>query len=1329
MAADGTIKISTELDSSKAQTAMAKFSATAKSALKGVAVAASAAGAAITAMAGYAAKVGSNFEEGMSKVSAISGAAGKDLEKLTDKAKEMGAKTKFSATEAASAFEYMAMAGWKTEDMLSGIEGIMNLAAASGEDLAATSDIVTDALTAFGMSASDSGRFADVLAAASSNANTNVGMMGETFKYVAPVAGALGFSVEDTAVAIGLMANSGIKASQAGTSLRSIMSRLAKPTSDVQIAMDALGISLTDSNGNMKSLNEVMGDLRNGFAGLGEAEKASMAATLGGQEAMSGLLAIVNASGEDFNYLQNAINNADGAAEAMAGTMQNNLKGSITILGSALEGFGIQVYERMQEPLKKAVDGGTANINRLARAFDSGGLKGVVKEAGEIFSRFADKVEGSSEVAGKIVGPLKDIASAGGKLGKTVLPVAAKGFKLLGENLDVAVPLLVSGAVALKTYTVANTAASAVKKLSAAYTASAAALDLFISANGASAVVTAASTGAITLKQVAVGFLSKQLGLATAAHAAFNAVVSANPIGLAVTAVAALTAGLIAYSVITKESTDAEREHTQELKNLKAAAEEDFNIAKERSQSYEELVSTQNRQAAADINQLNNLKRLNDELKTLVDENGNVKNGETDRAAFITSQLSNALGIEISMTGEQISNYQELQAEIQDLIQQKRIDAVMSAQQAKYEEAVARQMEVAADTAKNLTAIKKAEANVDKEKLALKTLQEEYTQASIVGNNLQIESLKEKIKKQEENVLAVEDTLKKEKDAYKENTELLAQYASDIDMYTSLAEAATSGNAEAIENAIVRITAGIKTAGNATREELQKQVICVAETEDLIRQKVEEGTPGFTESMQSQAQEAVKAALEEFAKAAPQTASELAKVPSEAIGALVAGDMRGLLSAEASGAVEGILDQFDELEAETQDAFAKAIYGALNGLEGFDQVKDPAKEGAEAFLESLKIALDEHSPSKATEEIFRLAMEGAALGVDSGKESVLSKASEFVTSFLGKFTESGMGTALQNLGANVMSLFGIGVSSQQGNAKNAGKVNADAANAGAGSVNPTSTGSKFGTMLGTGISGMAGLLNQRGKGIADKAKTGAGSVNPTDTGGKFGSQYASGVGSKTGEASVKGRALASNADSGAGSKTGYNSGSNFGAGFVSGIGAWLGRAASAAANLAMSAYNALRNALSERSPSRKAKKSGKNFDLGFGIGIDENAKVAIASAKGLSENVLDAIDVDAISEKMKGIDIPAVILRMNMAIEDQQSLVADKVTKAAIVRERSQAMNDRKVDRLEIDYDRLGKETAKAIKGMGVYMDGKPVGKLVAATVNMELGRISRRKT
>ena len=302
-------------------------------------------------------KTTADFEAGMSQVQAISGATGKDLEALSEKAKEMGAKTKFSATESAEALKYMAMAGWDTQKMLGGLEGVMNLAAASGEELGTVSDIVTDALTALGMKAEEAGHFADVLAQASSKSNTNVGLMGQTFQYVAPVAGALGFSCEDTAVAIGLMANAGIKGSKAGTALRSTLSRLSKPTAEVKAAMYDLGISITNSDGTMKSFMEIMKDMRTSFAGLTEAEKASYAATIGGQEAMSGLLAIVNTSEKDFSKLVEQIYNADGAAEQMANTMQDNLSGQLTILKSTIEGISISFGEIMLPVVKKVVSG------------------------------------------------------------------------------------------------------------------------------------------------------------------------------------------------------------------------------------------------------------------------------------------------------------------------------------------------------------------------------------------------------------------------------------------------------------------------------------------------------------------------------------------------------------------------------------------------------------------------------------------------------------------------------------------------------------------------------------------------------------------------------------------------------------------------------------------------------------------------------------------------------------------------------------------------------------------------------------------------------------
>ena len=297
-----------------------------------------------------------DFESAMSKVQAVSGATGSDMVQLTAKAEEMGAKTKFTATQSAEAFNYMAMAGWKTKDMLEGIEGIMNLSAASGEDLATTSDIVTDALTAFGLQAKDSGHFADVLAQAASNANTDVGMMGESFKYIAPVAGAMKYSVEDVSLALGLMANASVKGSMAGTSLKTALANMASPTKSMTAAMEKYGISLTDKGGKAKDLKGVLDNLRASLGNLSETEQTAAASTIFGKEAMAGMLAIVNASERDYKKLTKAVNNADGASENMAETMLDNLQGSLTLFQSAFDSVKLSVGKRMAPVIRDIAD-------------------------------------------------------------------------------------------------------------------------------------------------------------------------------------------------------------------------------------------------------------------------------------------------------------------------------------------------------------------------------------------------------------------------------------------------------------------------------------------------------------------------------------------------------------------------------------------------------------------------------------------------------------------------------------------------------------------------------------------------------------------------------------------------------------------------------------------------------------------------------------------------------------------------------------------------------------------------------------------------------------
>lgn len=334
-----------------------------------------------------AVKTAADFDSAMSKVAAVSGATGDELDALRDKAREMGAKTKFSASEAADAMNYMAMAGWKTGDMLEGIEGIMNLAAASGEDLATTSDIVTDALTAFGLSAADSGHFADVLAAASSNANTNVSMMGETFKYCAPVAGSLGFSCEDTAQAIGLMANSGIKGSQSGTALRAIMTALA---GDVKFCGESFGeieIATTNTDGSMRELNDILADCRVAFAQMSESEQASAAQALVGKNAMSGFLALMNAAPADIQKLEDAISTCsdeidgyNGVTAKMAAVMQDNLGGQLTILKSQLQELAISFGEILMPAIRAIVTKIQGFIDKL-NAMDPATKETIVKIA------------------------------------------------------------------------------------------------------------------------------------------------------------------------------------------------------------------------------------------------------------------------------------------------------------------------------------------------------------------------------------------------------------------------------------------------------------------------------------------------------------------------------------------------------------------------------------------------------------------------------------------------------------------------------------------------------------------------------------------------------------------------------------------------------------------------------------------------------------------------------------------------------------------------------------------------------------------------------------
>ena len=609
-----------------------------KAAFKTVLAVSAAAAGASAAVIKKSADIGGEFESQMSKVKAISGATQSEMEQLTAKAKEMGGTTKFTAKQAGEALEYMSMAGWKAADMLGGIGGIMNLAAASGEDLGRTSDIVTDALTAFGMKAADAGHFADVLAAASSNANTNVGMMGETFKYVGAMAGTLGYSAEDVGLSIGLMANAGIKASQAGTELNAIYTRLSVNTSHARDAIEGLGISFYDSNGSARSWGTILDEMRIKTAKMTDAEKTAFANRVAGQRAQAGLLAMLNATSADYDNLTKSINNADGAAKRMADTMQDNLQGQLTVLKSGLEGTAITIYESMQKPLTEGVRTAVSTLNdpriqagvkEVGQQFGemfSGGAKLAAKYAPDFikgFRKITDYLSSSSFKSGLKAGGelLLNTGKVAVDLGKVGFPILAKSTELLAKSGKVLVPVLAAGYAGFKAFQIVRSVTTLVQGAGAAFSA-------------------------------------------------LNVVMMANPWALAIGGAALVTTALIGLNATLGKSGDKYKELDDQINETSDSMRD---MAKARKDAYE-----------SQYQEIYQVEKLRDRLNELVDKNGRLI-GKKEELKAVTSKLNEyGFTVELNKTGDLIRNYKDLNKQITDYIASKQYEAKMSALDSEY---------------------------------------------------------------------------------------------------------------------------------------------------------------------------------------------------------------------------------------------------------------------------------------------------------------------------------------------------------------------------------------------------------------------------------------------------------------------------------------------------------------------------------------------------------------------------------------------------------------------------------------------------------------------
>lgn len=814
-------------------------------------------------------EVGMSFDSAMSKVQAVSGATGKEYDTLKEKALQMGSSTKFTASEAAEAFNYMAMAGWKTGDMLDGIEPILNLAAAAGADLATTSDIVTDALTAMGYSAKDAGRLTDVMAAASSNANTNVELMGETFKYVAPVSGALGYSMEDLALGIGLMANAGIKGEQAGTSLRSVLTRLASPPKDAAEAMNELGISITNTDGTMKPLNQIIIELKKSFAGLNEQQKAQMANSIAGKNAMSGFLALVNGSDADFNKLSTAINNSSGAAAKMAQTMNDNLGGDLISLKSKFEGVQISIYKGLEPALRQ----GAQSLKSFLATKD--------------WESFGKSV---GEVLNKVVSGLQFLINHAGTV------TTAMGVML---------------------------AAFAVSKINDFTSA----LSVTIAKLIATATATTAETGAVTA--------------ATVAQNLWNAALTANPIGIVIMGVAALAAGVIALT----KAVQADKEAQLEAANARRdAAQESLEAMQEEANTYAELKTRIEEKAAADMANIANAQRLKDELMNLADANGVVAEGDRTRAEFILGQLNQALGTEYTMTGNQITNYQQLQSEVAKTIEAKKAEILFLAQ----EEAYANAIQNRSQAEQNATQL--SQELVAQEQI-VNNLREQMGNTLDTMNKTMDSNARriyaDKLVRIQEELRVEEDALKQKQGAYATNEETLRNYYKDIGTYETASQQLLEGKtAEAIQtldrknNAFMTAADVVGKSADEQKQILEKQVTDTELNAQLMEQRYKEGVSGVTQEMVNTARQQ----------------ADQAKVEFNQIGGNI---------------TEGIAAGAEDKKSTLWTKISNLVTGALNAA---------------------KRAIDSHSPSrKFRDEIGKNISLGIAVGIED-KANVVNQA-------------------------------------------------------------------------------------------------------------------------------------------------------------------------------------------------------------------------------------------------------------------------------------------------------------------------------------------------
>jgi TP901 family phage tail tape measure protein len=930
-------------------------------------------------------EAGADFEAAMSQVEAVSGATGDELKSLTDKASEMGAKTKFSATQSAEAFNYMAMAGWKTEDMLDGIEGVMNLAAASGEDLATTSDIVTDALTAMGYSAKDAGKLADVMAAASSNANTNVGMMGQTFQYAAPIVGSLGYSMEDTAIQIGLMANAGIKGTKAGTSLRAMLSRLAAPPKSCAAAMEELGLSLTDSNGRMKSLDEVMGELRVAFSQMSETQKTATARNLAGQSAMSGLLAIVNAAPADYAKLKKAVTQSSGAAQKMSDTMNNNVKGAMTIFKSQVEGIQISIFKKLVPSFRKAISSASDFLKKVN------------------WNKFGKEVE-----------------SAFGKAIKGLTWIV-KHHKLITNG----VKLMIGAFATAKMLEFTKSLSLTAKKIIAVALA-----------EKVSTTATNADTASTVTNTVAKNAATVATKVLAAAQKLLNAAWASNPIGGVITGLIALASvvtlvatGISKLTNKHKELTEEEKAYQAQLKDSKKELDEHKKALKESADAWDELSKAQQQSIDVGMSELVHLETLYEELQDIVDENGKVKRGYKERADFIIGQMNDAFGLELQNVKGVIKGYKKLTSSIDSLLEKKRAKIILDALEEKYKEALTNEAQGLQDVLTAREQLTEAEKNALDARKNLEMSDPTRVEAETLYANAR------------DNLIKAEETYSGYVDAIGQYENNMALYHKkkygemkiDTWSYVSSYGEATDEEKKILEDNVTTAQArvnelvALREQGNKniTDNQIKEAKKQLKNAKDNLNQFVDNQKKANKEeekAVKEGAKKVENATKDGTKKAEAVWSKSLRDQVSKITGSKVKFKEAGLglvqmyVNGEKSGAplpkqemakiTQNAINEVKKKKAPAKKAGEDLIEGINNGIKNRNKqnsVFGSISLFGNSLLKKLKTSLKEKSPSKATDEMGQFLIQGLGIGISKETGAVYNQVTNFSKGLLKRF--------------------------------------------------------------------------------------------------------------------------------------------------------------------------------------------------------------------------------------------------------------------------------------------------------------------------------------